>query len=113
MTNVRKKVALVLGLTAVFALLRVLLRRRSRVTGAPGSDPREALRAKLADNRRADEGIGDAPVPDPAAADRHAAAATDPGAPDAPAESEVEAARERVYEEGRAALDEMRRSGGL
>ena len=61
----------------------------------------------------ADEGIGDAPVPDPAAADRHAAAATDPGAPDAPAESEVEAARERVYEEGRAALDEMRRSGGL
>ena len=113
MTNVRKKVALLLGLTAVFALLRLLLRRQSRVQGTPASDPREALRAKLADNRQVDEAPGDAPVPCAAAADRPAAAATEPGAPDAPAEPEVEAARERVYEEGRAALDEMRRSGGL
>ena len=112
MTNVRKKVALLLGLTAVFALLRLLLRRQSRVQGRPASDPREALRAKLADNRQVDEAPGDAPVPGAAAADRPAAA-TEPGAPDAPAEPEVEATRERVYEEGRAALDEMRRSGGL
>jgi hypothetical protein len=112
-TNVRKKVALLLGLTAVFALLRLLLRRRSRVSGTPASDPREALRVKLADTRRVDEAPGDAPVPGAAAADRPAAAATEPGATDAPAEPEVEAARERVYEEGRAALDEMRRSGGL
>jgi len=112
-TNVRKKVALLLGLTALFALLRLLLRRRSRVRGTSASDPREALRGKLADKRRVDEAPGDAPVPGAAAAGRPAAAATEPSAPDVPAEHEVEAARERVYEEGRAALDEMRRSGGL
>jgi hypothetical protein len=89
---VRRKIALLLGLAAVVGLVRLLLRRAPRATAETAPDPRaQALAEKLADSRRADVGS--------------------PGQETRAPAREVEAARERVYEEGRAALDEMRRSG--
>jgi hypothetical protein len=91
---VRRKIALLLGLAAVVALVRLLLRRAPPAPAETAPDPRaQALAEKLADSRRADVGSSGEETPAPAL--------------------EVEAARERVYEEGRAALEEMRRSGEL
>jgi hypothetical protein len=91
---VRRKIALLLGLAAVVALVRLLLRRAPRAPAETAPDPRaQALADKLADSRRADVGAPAEETQAPAL--------------------EVEAARERVYEEGRAALEEMRRSGEL
>ena len=108
----RRKVALLLGLAAVVALVRLLLRRAPRAPAERAPDPRaQALAEKLADSRRADpRAAGERTPSAPAGA---VPAASEPGAPDAQAGQEVEAARERVYEEGRAALEEMRRSGEL
>ena len=112
MTSVRRKIALLLGLAAVVGLVRLLLRRAPRAPAETAPDPRaQALAEKLADSRRADPGAAGERTPSaPAGA---VPAASEPGAPDAQAGQEVEAARERVYEEGRAALEEMRRSGEL
>jgi hypothetical protein len=110
---VRRKVALLLGLAAVVALVRLLLRRAPRAPAERAPDPRaQALAEKLADSRRADPGAAGERIPTSAPAGA-VPAASEPGAPDAQAGQEVEAARERVYEEGRAALEEMRRSGEL
>lgn len=93
----RQKLALLLaGLAAGAVVVRLLRRRgrpRPRELPAAAPDPRaEALRRQLAESR---EGPG---VP--------------PDAPDVPQEPGLDDARRRVHEHGRAALDEMRRSGG-
>lgn len=117
-----KKVALLLGLATLATLVR-LLRRRGRLhESRQPSDPRAgALRNKLADSRRAagpahDDpgGLAGASVPgaDPSAQPASALVSAPVEAAAQP-ELQVEAARQQVYEEGRAALEEMRRSGEL
>lgn len=110
----KRKLALLLGLVAAVALVRLLRRRASRVEAA---DPRaQALRRKLADRRRGGheaETAAASPRAPTAAEDAaprlglEAEAGEAAGAPELP----VEEARRRVHEEARAALDEMRRSG--
>jgi hypothetical protein len=70
------------------------LRGRPQVAEDQPADPdarAEELRAKLAENRAADE--------------------PSPAEPDEPPEA-VEERRQRVYDEGRARLDEMKSDGG-
>ena len=92
MPRVRQKLAVLLGALAAGLLVARLLRRRRRArpaepAGAP-SDPRaDALRRQLAESR------GGPPVPEV-------------GSPEA--RSDVDEARRRVHEQGRAAVDEMR-----
>lgn len=93
----RQKLALLLaGLAAGVVVVRLLRSRRrthQRELPAPAPDPRaEALRRQLAESREDADAL--------------------PGASDSPAASSLDDARRRVYEHGRAALDEMRRSGG-
>ena len=92
----RQKVALLLAGLAAGAVVARLFRKRRRAHGrelpAPAPDPRaDALRRQLAESR---EGVG-APPADSTS----------------PAASDVDEARRRVHEHGRAAVDEMRRSG--
>ncbi len=92
----RQKLALLFAGLAAGAVVVRLLRKRRRTRPqelpAPAPDPRaEALRRQLAESR---EGAG-----------------TVPDAPDSPAASSLDEARRRVHDHGRAALDEMRRSG--
>jgi hypothetical protein len=97
---VRGKLAVLLGGLAAGLLVARLLRRRRRarpVEQPPGpADPRaDALRRQLDESR-----AGGGSMPD---------------APPAPAEgahADVDEARRRVHEHGRAAVEEMRRSGG-
>jgi hypothetical protein len=99
---VRQKLAFVLGLLAGVALIR-LLRGRRRDRSHDETDARaEELRRKLAESRAAPPPEGEPGPP--------AAPGPEPG-PQAGAEAEVDEARRRVYEEGRAAVDEMRRAG--
>ena len=74
-----------------------LLRRRPQTAPDTEQDVRaEELRAKLAESRAA-EPVAEEPAPEPVAEE------------DPPAEAESpEERRQRVHEEGRAALDEMR-----
>jgi hypothetical protein len=94
---VKRLAAWVSGAAGGFALYRWLTRDRTEAVPAAGPDPRATeLRAKLDESRavvdeRETFEAGETPVdqaPDPA--DR----------------------RRRVHEQGRAAVDEMRRSGG-
>jgi hypothetical protein len=105
--NVKQKAALLAGAVAG-AVAAVFIRNRRGAPEAPGgaADPRAAeLREKLAQAREeaADEddfeaaGMGAETI----VADEAPAAAVDP---------EVDAARRRVHEQGRAAAEEMRRS---
>jgi hypothetical protein len=113
---VRKTAALIAGFAALAALVRLWLKRRAAAAGP--SDPRaSALREKLVDSRREAEqpgvaGSAAAPSP-PGEASASLDTATDPAAADDEPEVDIESARQQVYEEGRAALDEMRRSGEL
>jgi hypothetical protein len=92
--------ALLAGILAALAAVRLLRRRRTtrEAPGAAGTDPRaEELARRLAGARAADEPPAPAaPPPDPQA---------DPGAADA------DASRQRVHDEAREAIEEMRRSG--
>lgn len=92
----QKLTLLLAGLAAGAVVARLLRkRRRSHRRELPASVPdsrAEALRRQLAESR-ADAGR----LPD---------------ASDSPAASSLDEARRRVHEHGRAALDEMRRSGG-
>jgi len=94
--EVRQKLALLLAGLAAGAVVARFLRKRRRSHGhelpAPAPDQRaDALRRQLAESR---EGGGASPA-DSAA----------------PLGSDVDEARRRVHEHGRAAVDEMRRSG--
>ena len=91
----KQKLALLLGLAAGLALVG-LLRRKRRRPEDEAADPRVAeLRRKLAERH-------ETPPGEPPAAAEPAAGEPDP--------LDVEVARRRVYEEGRAAVDEMRRA---
>ena len=108
----RRKIALLLGLAAVVALVRLLRRRAPRAPVETAPDPRaQALAEKLADSRRADVGAPGEETPAPAGPAAPGATEATTSGPEAALE--VESVRERVYEEGRAALEEMRRSGEL
>jgi len=102
---VRKKAALVGGAIAG-AVGAVLLRRRSAsapAEPAPGPDPRaEELRRKLAEAREAAEHEDEF-----AAAGMGAETIVEEPQP----EVDVDEARRRVHEAGRAAADDIRRSG--
>jgi hypothetical protein len=93
---VKRLVAWLSGAAGGFALYRWLMRERTAVAETAGPDPRaQELRAKLAESRplvdeREDFEAGETPVDE---------------APD-PAER-----RRRIHEQGRSAVDEMRRSG--
>ena len=94
MLEVRQKLALLLAGLAAGAVVARFLRKRRRSHGheLPAPDQRaDALRRQLAESR---EGGGASPA-DSAA----------------PLGSDVDEARRRVHEHGRAAVDEMRRSG--
>ena len=95
----RQKLAFILGLAAGLALVRLFRRRRAPPQGR-AVDPRATgLRRKLAEQREVPAG-----EPPPAA---------EPAAAEEPPSAEqvgVEDARRRIYEEGRAAVEEMRRS---
>ena len=89
----RKPVAWLAGALGLAGLWRLLRRRRARVAAPaevpPADDPAEALRAKLAETRDAEP--EHEPSPEPASlAER----------------------RRAVHDAGRAAIDEMRSSGG-
>jgi hypothetical protein len=91
---VRQKLALLLGALAAGLLAARLLRRRRRpgpaeLAGGPADPRADALRRQLAESRE-----GAAPP----------VAASEPP-------SDVDEARRRVHEQGRAAVDEMRRRG--
>jgi len=93
---VRQKLALLLAGLAVGAVVARIFRKRRRARGhelpAPAPDSRaDALRRQLAESRERP----DAPPADSTP----------------PAASDVDEARRRVHEHGRAAVDEMRRSG--
>ena len=93
----KRLAAWVSGAAGGFALYRWLTRERAEVVPAAAPDPRaEQLRAKLDESRavvdeRETFEAGEKPVDE----------APDPGE-----------RRRRVHEQGRAAVDEMRRSGG-
>jgi hypothetical protein len=113
---VRKIAVLIAGFVALAALVRLWLERRA--AAANQSDPRaSALREKLVDSRRAAELPGAArSAAAPSRGDGPSAkleTATDPAAAGEEPAVDIEATRQQVYEEGRAALDEMRRSGEL
>jgi hypothetical protein len=97
---VRQKLAVLLGSLAAGLLVARLLRRRRQRRPvehtAVGPDPRaDALRRQLAESR------GDAASPPDV-----------PSVPPPGAHADVDEARRRVHEHGRAAVDEMRKSGG-
>ncbi|MBI4172387.1 MAG: hypothetical protein HY511_06475 [Actinobacteria bacterium] len=81
------------GALGVAGLWRLLRRRRGRgpapVEAPPAGDPAQALRAKLAETREAE------PEPEPS-----------------PEAASLEERRRAVHDAGRAAIDEMRSSGG-
>lgn len=92
----KQKLALLLAGLAAGAVVVRLFRKRRRAhrlePSARAPDPRaEALRRQLAETRENGGGSPDAPEP--------------------PAASSLDEARRRVHDHGRAALDEMRRSG--
>lgn len=92
----QRKLAVALGLTGLGIAIASLLRRRRPAAPAHGPDPRaEGLRRRIAEHR-ADPHEVDPPT----AANAQAA------------EETVADARRRIHEEGRAAVDDMRRSGG-
>ncbi len=96
----RQKLALLVGGLALGALVTRFVRRRrasaEQPALAPGADARaEALRRRLAESR------SEAPADSPAEAHPDLALQAD----------DVDAARRKVHEHGRAAVDEMRRSG--
>jgi hypothetical protein len=95
-TDVNRKLAVGLGLTGVAILLGGMLRRRSQRPALEADSRAENLRRRLAESRAAAR----EPAPAPAAAK----------APEEAGESIAEA-RRRVYEEGQAAVEEMRRAG--
>jgi hypothetical protein len=108
--DVRREIALLVGLVTGALAGAAAVRRRVRGTDAGGADPRaEELRRKLAEAREhvAEEeefepgtGIADTAVEErPTRAD----------SPVLPVGEDVDEARRRVHEEGRAAADEMRR----
>ena len=90
----KRKLALALGLTGLGIAVGGLLRRRRPVAPAVPPDRRaEDLRRRLAERRATD------PPPRPREPEPRPAV-----------EESVADARRRVHEEGRAAVDEMRRS---
>jgi hypothetical protein len=97
---VRGKLAVLLGGLAAGLLVARLLRRRRRARpveqlSGPGDPRADALRRQLADSRDDSGATPDAPV-----------------APAEGAHADVDEVRRRVHEHGRAAVEEMRRSGG-
>ena len=82
------------------------LRRRPQVAAEsmpeppPAEDPAEELRAKLAESRTAETVVVEESPPEPVAEEEPS---IDPDSPDD--------RRQRVHEEGRAALDEMKPDG--
>lgn len=92
----RQKLTFALGLGLGLALVRLFRRRRHRPAEPAPADPRaQELRRKLAETREAPGG-----EPSPALPDQPPAGA-----------GEIDEARRRVHEEGRAAVEEMRRMG--
>ncbi len=108
----RQKISFVLGLLLGAALVELLTRgrhsQRKRLR-----DPRtEELRRKLAEQREQREQPFEA-TPAPVGAESAAPRSAEPSAKrqGAAVGYDVTADRGRIYEEGRAAVDEMRRSG--
>jgi hypothetical protein len=91
----RRGLAWAAGLAGILTALLVRWRRHRGGAAAPGPDPAEELRRKLADTR-----APEAPPAPPAA----------PAAPEPPADTD--ARRRDVHAEARAAIDEMRGEPG-
>jgi hypothetical protein len=110
-TEVKQKLSFLFGLLLGAALVRVLARqRRPQRQGA--LDPRvDELRSKLAAQREPARRDLDTPPAAPVAPPPAPSVEQPPARSDAAEEHDLVAERRRIYEQGRAAVDEMRRSG--
>ena len=106
----RKLLTWVIVTVGIAALVRKLRRRGDEetwTTDAPpdADDPADELRQRLASTRDADSAPGDA---SPKVED--AAPPADPPTPEPTVEPSIDERRTEVHDEGRAAIDEMRKS---
>ena len=113
----RKLLTWVIVTVGIAALVRKLRRRGDEdtwTTDTPpaADDPADELRQRLASTRDADSDPGDASpkVEDAAPKVEEAAPSADPPTPEPTVEPSIDERRTEVHDEGRAAIDEMRKS---
>ena len=125
----KAKIALVAAAAAAVGAVLARLRRTPEAPPPPRDERAEELRRKLAEAREAavdeddfeaagmgaetlvEEPVAPEPEPPRPGPEPSTPVAEEPSAPEQGPDDEFEAMRRRIHEEGRAAAEEMRRSG--
>jgi hypothetical protein len=108
----RKLITWILVTIGIAALVRKLRSKGKAVEAEPSApsaaDPADELRQKLATSREPEPAAETAVAAEPAAAEEFRP--VEPPTPEPASETEIDERRAEVHDEGRAAIDEMRKA---